>query len=595
MIPNRGLRPHQFSAAALRHPSVMRSGASRQISSLPRSKSLSTLPGRTSPLRATNWRAGTPLRSNLRLSTSSVRYGSWYAPWTWGGSSQPDNTFAEAHSPVATTPSSPTPADFVAKSPEPVVTSSTPELAPAGIDKAAVVEPESAPKIIEDVLAPDSTPGDVPFVDPTQIISYWGNMKDLGLDYGWGSSAFFQNLVELSYLNTDLGWTGSIAVSALILRMILFWGFQRGGSDSMAKMAAMKPMLQPLLEETEEAKRLGDDERVHALKLKQQTILKDVGTEVYKNVAPAVAQMVFGFGAFRCLNGMAHLPVPGMSSESLLWINDLTISDPYYILPVVTGGIMYTVIKAGGETGVNNSATVSSMQKNIQVVMPVVMTCITAFQPAALQFYFLVSSTLGGVTGWALKQPSFRRVLRIRQLPSPESNKIYSRVAKGEISLEGLRGPDGKIRYRAPNSTSSSTSSSSSRTNSRTNSRASKRRFTTSQNSSSANSPLAVQATLKPGVVLPPHMARPTRLSPQNKELMDRDIDYEDGMPEGLGEKWDYVKRNYKPSFIAKRTWRAMSGDSRDIAVIAEHKRKEKAKAAAERYEVERKRRFEGR
>lgn len=170
-------------------------------------------------------------------------------------------------------------------------------------------------------------------------------MKDLGLDYGWGPTAFFQSLVELSYLNLELGWAGSIVVSAFILRNILFFGFQRGGSDAMAKIAAVNPVLQPLLKEMEDAKRRGDEDKAQALKMKQGAILKEVGADAYKTVGVALAQMFFGFGAFRCLGGMSRFGVEGMSSEPLLWISNLTVPDPYYILPVLTGGIMYNVMK----------------------------------------------------------------------------------------------------------------------------------------------------------------------------------------------------------------------------------------------------------
>ncbi|PVI05482.1 hypothetical protein DM02DRAFT_516724 [Periconia macrospinosa] len=551
-----------------------------QFSSLPRNRSLSTLPGRSSALRTTSWRAGAPIHSKLRLSSSSVRYGSWYAPWTWGSSSTQDTSFQNAH--ATTAPASPvSPADLAAKSTEPVVTSSTPELAPAGIDKAAAVDSTTSDsKLIEDVLGTDSSAVDTSLVDPTQVISYWGHMKDLGLDYGWGPSAFFQSILELTYVNLDVGWTGAIVVSAFILRNLLFWGFQRRSSNSLAKMAAMQPMMQPLLDEMEEAKRKGDDDKAQALKMKQKAILNEVGGDVGTNVGSALAQMVFGYGAFNCLRGMANFDVQGMSSESLLWISNLTVPDPYYIIPVLTGGIMYVVIKRGGETGVAKNTSVSSMQKNLQIGLPIMMAGITAWQPAAVQLYFLTGSILGGITGHALKQPTVRRILRIRQVPNKESNELYKKVIKGEVKLEKLRGADGKVRYQAPKTTTESSST---------------RRFTSR---ASSNQPYVqgVTATLKPGLVLPPHMAPPSRTAKNSDvKLTDRDHDFEDGMPEGVGEKWDWIKRNYKPSFILKRTYRRAVGDTREARVVEEDAKKRKQKEAAERYELERKRRFEGR
>ncbi|KAL1593852.1 hypothetical protein SLS60_010585 [Paraconiothyrium brasiliense] len=231
--------------------------------------------------------------------------------------------------------------------PEPVVTTATPELQPAGVDETAATTNTTSTldgKTVEDLLGPlDPTRSvDTSLIDP---ISYWGNLKDLGLDYGWGPSAFFESMLELVHINAELGWAGTIVASSLILRTGLFFTFQRWGSDAMVKTAAMKPVLQPLQDEMEEAKRQGDDEKVQMLKMKQQAVMKDVGVDLFKSMGTAIAQGVFGYGAWRSLRGIASLPAPGITTDGWLWFPDLSVADPYYLLPVVTGGIMYMVIK----------------------------------------------------------------------------------------------------------------------------------------------------------------------------------------------------------------------------------------------------------
>ena len=71
----------------------------------------------------------------------------------------------------------------------------------------------------------------------------------------------------------------------------------------------------------------------------------EAGGALWQSLMTPVLQGVFGFGAFRCLRGMTTLPVPGLSTEGWAWFTDLTVSDPYYILPMATGGIMYVIIK----------------------------------------------------------------------------------------------------------------------------------------------------------------------------------------------------------------------------------------------------------
>ncbi len=185
---------------------------------------------------------------------------------------------------------------------------------------------------------------DSPGADPDTAVTYWGNLKDLGLDYGWGPAALFENIVELFYLNTTIGWAGSIAASTLVLRFVLFY-FQRRGSDSMAAMAAMKPVLQPLMDQADEAKKVGDEEKVQLLKSKHKAISVEVGVTALKSFSTPIAQGILGFGAFRCLRGMSTLPVQGMSTEDLLWLHDLTVSDPLWVLPLATGGFAFLIAR----------------------------------------------------------------------------------------------------------------------------------------------------------------------------------------------------------------------------------------------------------
>ena len=81
---------------------------------------------------------------------------------------------------------------------------------------------------------------------------------------------------------------------------------------------------------------------------------------------------------------------------------------------------------------------------------------------------------------------------------------------------------------------------------------------------------------------------------PQN--YADRDLDYEQGMKAlPLREKLDWVQRNYKMVYVWRRFKRWTNQDSRSWTVMMEEDRRKKAQEAAKRYEVERRRRLEGR
>ncbi len=228
----------------------------------------------------------------------------------------------------------------------------------------------------------------------------------------------------------------------------------------------------------------------------------------------------------------------------------------------------------GGETGVPQSVQVNNLQRAIRYCIPVMMCGFSSLQPAAIQLYFLCSTVLGGITTYALRQPAIRSLLRIRQIPSPESHKLYSKAVQGEVSLATVRSQIQKIKRQAPSLTTLSSNET--------------LPTATSTTSSSI-------LNVKPGISLPHHMVKHVAEVP--KSLAERDVDFDKGMPKGynVGKKWDWVKRNYRPTYVLKRMRRFLLGDSVDpIAALEQSKRKSK-KAAAERYERERKTRLSGR
>jgi YidC/Oxa1 family membrane protein insertase len=202
-----------------------------------------------------------------------------------------------------------------------------------------------------------------------------------------------------------------------------------------------------------------------------------------------------------------------------------------------------------------------------------VMGAVTCFQAAGLQLYFLVSGILGAGTGWLLRQNWFRNFIRIRTLPSKESNEVYSRVIRGEMKLSEIKDAEGKVRYQAP--------------------RAVAKKPVNRRGFSGIN--------VREGAAIPLHLkAPPTTTSPETvvgaSSRPDRDVDYEEGAKGTMMEKLDYYRRNYRLAFMYRRTQASMDAFMKrngfgNKGTEAQQKRK----ARAEQYEIERRRRFENR
>merc|ERR1719384_885984 len=78
-----------------------------------------------------------------------------------------------------------------------------------------------------------------------------------------------------------------------------------------------------------------------------QTFMKEKKVNPMKNVIPIFLQFPLFASMIVGLRGMANLPLESMMSGGLFWFQDLTIPDPFYILPLLTSTTLYLQIKLG--------------------------------------------------------------------------------------------------------------------------------------------------------------------------------------------------------------------------------------------------------
>ena len=136
-------------------------------------------------------------------------------------------------------------------------------------------------------------------------------------------------------------WWVSISLAAIAIRVVLFKSFINA-ADNAARMQAVKPITDPLTKKMMAAR--GDQVEVLQLRAEIQAINKRAGIKIWRSMVPMV-QVFTGYGTFVLLRAMAKLPVPGMENGGALWFHDLTIPDPYFILPVTTALALHWVLR----------------------------------------------------------------------------------------------------------------------------------------------------------------------------------------------------------------------------------------------------------
>lgn len=217
--------------------------------------------------------------------------------------------------------------------------------------KAAATTTAAAPAApTTDALAGTSSAHTTSLDDAIDIITsakdapeHIGYLKSLGLDYGNGPTACIEWVLEHTHVYCGTPWWASIALTAVIIR-VAFLKLYIDAADNGAKMARVAPQTKPLHAKMMDLQRAGDQGAVMAVRRDIQVINARAGVKMWKSMLPMV-QMFTGYGTFVLLRAMAKLPVPGLETGGALWFQNLTIPDPYFILPLAAAGVLHTVLR----------------------------------------------------------------------------------------------------------------------------------------------------------------------------------------------------------------------------------------------------------
>jgi YidC/Oxa1 family membrane protein insertase len=151
---------------------------------------------------------------------------------------------------------------------------------------------------------------------------------------------------------------------------------------SMAKMKKFAPRIQEMKE------RYADDrERMSKAMME---LYKKEGFNPLAGCWPLLVQ----FPVFIALYWVLLESVELRQAPFILWVNDLSAADPYFVLPVLFGISMFVQQKLSGQQ------MPDPMQQRIMSIMPIIMTAFFAFFPSGLVLYWFVSNLTGITQQW---------------------------------------------------------------------------------------------------------------------------------------------------------------------------------------------------
>jgi len=210
---------------------------------------------------------------------------------------------------------------------------------------------------------------------------------DRTADYGWLwvlSIGFFWILKNIYKV---VGNWGLAIILVTVLIKAVFYKLSESSCCSMAKMRDLMPKIQALKE------RYADDKQ----KLHQATM------DLYKQekvnplnlggCLPMLIQIPFFIALYYVLIGAVEL----RQAPFIFWIRDLSMSDPYYVLPVLMGLSMFLQQRL-------TPTSADPAQAKMMMFMPVIFTVFFLNFPSGLVLYWFVSNVLSILQQWYINK-----------------------------------------------------------------------------------------------------------------------------------------------------------------------------------------------
>jgi YidC/Oxa1 family membrane protein insertase len=206
---------------------------------------------------------------------------------------------------------------------------------------------------------------------------------DLTVDYGWLvfiAKPMYWILEQIQSVVHNWGWT--IIIFTVLIKLA-FFKLSETSYRSMANMRKLTPRIQALKD------RYGDDKQ-----RMQQAMMEMYKTEKINPLGgclPMLVQIPFFIALYWVLLESVEL----RQAPWILWIDDLSVKDPFFVLPLIMGVSMFVQMKL-------NPPPPDPMPAKILMFLPVVFTVMFAFFPSGLVLYWVVNNLLSIAQQWVI-------------------------------------------------------------------------------------------------------------------------------------------------------------------------------------------------
>jgi YidC/Oxa1 family membrane protein insertase len=203
------------------------------------------------------------------------------------------------------------------------------------------------------------------------------------IDFGWfiyGSWDVVRAVAKplfyvLRFINTYTHNYGLTIILLTVAIKLLFVPLQYKSYKSMKQMQVIQPKVAAIQEKFKD-----DRDRLNKELIK---LYRDHKVNPVGGCLPMLLQMP----VFVALFNILYMTIDLRQAPLALWITDLSVQDPYYVLPIIMGVTMFIQQKI-------TPTTMDPTQAKIMLMLPVFMTFLFINFPAGLVLYWLTNNTL---------------------------------------------------------------------------------------------------------------------------------------------------------------------------------------------------------
>ncbi len=232
---------------------------------------------------------------------------------------------------------------------------------------------------------------------------------ELVVDYGWLTVIAKPLFWLLSFYHS---WVGNWGVAIILLTLtvkLIFFPLSAAGYRSMAKLRVVTPKLQRIREQYK-----GDRQRMHQAMME---FYKEEKINPMGGCLPILVQIPVFIALFWTLLAAVELRYAPFA----LWITDMSVPDPYYILPLIMGVSMWVQSKLSPKPA-------DPIQAKVLQIMPVAFSIFFFFFPAGLVIYSLCNNILSIAQQW--------QITRMFEKKAAEKNQDKEKISEKDKTGE---------------------------------------------------------------------------------------------------------------------------------------------------------------